>query len=79
MDNFIGEDEDHSASYRYAVGSDSASEGRIVSTASPKSGPALMFDDFAAVARDASRREHWMQASERTQALLDAVLAAAEA
>ena len=71
MDNFIGEDENHAASYRYAEESD-------VSVASVLSGPALMFEDFAAAVRDASLREHWMQASERTQALLDAALAAAD-
>lgn len=72
MDNFIGEDEDHAASYRYA--SDSASAEHRISIASRQSGPALMFEDFAAAARDASLRERWMQASERSQALLDAAL-----
>ena len=70
MDNFIGEDESHAASYRYAGESD-------VSVASRQSGAALMFEDFAAAVRDTSLREHWMQASECTQALLDAALAAA--
>jgi len=37
-----------------------------------------MFQDFAAAARDPSLRERWMQASERTQSLLDAVREAAE-
>ena len=72
MDNFIGEDEDYAASYRHTGGSD-------VSVTSPQSGPALMFEDFTAAVRDTSLRERWMQASERTQALLDAALAAPEA
>jgi predicted dehydrogenase len=69
MDNFIGEDEDHAASYRRTDGSD-------VSVSSRQSGPALMFEDFAAAIGDASLRERWMQASERTQALLDAAMGA---
>ncbi len=32
-----------------------------------------MFEDFAAAVADASLREHWIRATERTQALLDAV------
>jgi predicted dehydrogenase len=79
MDNFIGEDEDHAASYRYAPSGEAAGEDTNTRIASPQSGPALMFEDFAALTEDATLREQWMQASERTQALLDTVLAAAEA
>lgn len=71
MDNFIGENEDHSASYRYAGSGELASaETRI---ASPRSGPARMFEDFAAMVGNAALRGQWMNASERTQALLDTV------
>jgi predicted dehydrogenase len=77
MENFIGEDEDHSASYRYAPSSAAAGEDTDTRIAAPQSGPALMFEDFAALTEDATLREQWMQASERTQALLDTVLAAA--
>ena len=31
-----------------------------------------MFEDMAAAATDPALREHWMMATERTQALLDA-------
>lgn len=78
MDNFIGEDEDHGASYSYVSRGKPAREQATTRVASPHSGPALMFEDFAALAADAALREKWMRASERTQALLDAVLAAGE-
>jgi predicted dehydrogenase len=87
MDNFVGEEPDGAASYRYrpagaagragGAGGDDAS-ATLVRVQSRCSGPSLMFQDFAASALDASRRESWMQASERTQALLDAVLESAE-
>lgn len=76
MDNFIGEDEDHSAIYHYARSNEPGNAATSVRIASQRSAPTLMFEDFAAAARDACLREHWAQASERTQALLDAVLAA---
>ncbi|MDX1459802.1 MAG: Gfo/Idh/MocA family oxidoreductase [Xanthomonadales bacterium] len=79
MDNFIGEDADHAASYQYRprgrpVGAETTT--RVDSTAS---GPAMMFADFAALTVDPTLREQWMKASERTQALLDSVLEAAGA
>lgn len=70
MDNFVGEDEDGSARYRVA--------GKTIRVESPASGPALMFEHFAAMAADSSLREPWLRSSEATQALLDMVLAAAE-
>ena len=75
MNNFIGENEDHTA--EYSVG-DSSSDERQVRIASERSGPALMFEEFAMAVADASLRKHWMRSSERTQALLDAALAAVE-
>ncbi|NNF15433.1 MAG: Gfo/Idh/MocA family oxidoreductase, partial [Gammaproteobacteria bacterium] len=77
MANFVGEDDDHSASYHCAGSSASTSAGAETRITSQQSGPALMFTDFAALTRNTDQREHWMQASERTQALLDTVLAAA--
>jgi predicted dehydrogenase len=78
MDNFVGEAPDGSASYRYARAGARDDAASLVRVESRSSGPSLMFQDFAAAARDASLRERWLQASERTQALLDAVVAAAE-
>jgi predicted dehydrogenase len=74
IDDFLGQDEDGSASYRYRAGGwgpDATDE--VVRVASSLPGPALMFEDFAAMVADAGLRERWMQASERTQRLLDAV------
>ncbi|MFU8820935.1 MAG: Gfo/Idh/MocA family protein [Gammaproteobacteria bacterium] len=75
MDNFIGEDQDGSATYRDSRTGEAAA---LVRVASPFSAPSLMFQDFAASAGDASLRERWILASERTQSLLDAVREAAE-
>ena len=73
IDDFLGQDDDHSAKYLYRKGGwepDAVKESIRIESA--LSGAALMFEDFAAAIADASLREHWMQASERTQALLDA-------
>jgi predicted dehydrogenase len=77
MDNFVGENEDGSASLTYAKIGVADTVERLVRIDSCRSGPALMFEDFAAAVGDRSQREPWMQASQRTQALLDAVLNAA--
>ena len=77
LDNFIGEVEDHSAGYNYAGSGESGRTDTSTRVVAQQSGPALMFEDFAALTDNAALREHWMQASERTQALLDTVLAAA--
>jgi predicted dehydrogenase len=76
MDNFVGEQPDRSASYRYSRAGAAADAAGLVRVESRFSGPSLMFQDFAAAARDAALRERWRQASEQTQALLDAVVAA---
>lgn len=77
LDNFVGEDEEGGVGYRHArTGTTSEAAARI-RVESRFSGPALMFQDFAAAAREPSLREHWIQASERTQFLLDAVRHAA--
>jgi hypothetical protein len=77
MDNFVGENEDGSASFTSVTSDGADGVESVVRVDSARSGPALMFEDFAAAAGDRSLREPWMRASERTQALLDAVLSAA--
>lgn len=77
MDNFIGEDGAHAASFRYSR-RDTATAQHHVAVPSALSGPALMFGDFAAMASDASLRDHWMRSSEHTQQLLDAAVATAD-
>ena len=74
IDNFLGQDEDNSAQYLYRSGGwDPEAVSEHVRIDSPLSGAALMFEDFAAAAADAALRERWILATERTQALLDAV------
>jgi predicted dehydrogenase len=71
-DNFLSQDPDGSATYLYRKGwGPDAAEAIRIDSSLP--GAALMFEDFAAQVRDASKRERWMHASERTQSLLDAV------
>jgi predicted dehydrogenase len=77
MDNFVGEDQDGAASYRYSRAGAVGAAATLIRIESCFSGPSLMFQAFAASARDTSLRERWIQASERTQSLLDAVRAAA--
>jgi hypothetical protein len=79
MDNFVGEETDGAATYRYSSNGATEAAATLVRVESRHSGPSLMFQAFAASARDPSLRDRWMQASERTQALLDAVRAAAAA
>lgn len=57
--------------FRYRKGGLGSTEQ--VSVAAPQPAAVQMFDDFAHAAADPDRREQWMQASERTQHLLDAV------
>jgi predicted dehydrogenase len=78
MDNFVGEDQDGAASYRYFRTGAVNAATTLVRAESRFSGPSLMFQAFAATARDTSLRERWIQASELTQSLLDAVREAAE-
>ncbi len=73
IDDFLGQDQDGSASYLYRAGGWGPSATRdTIKVESPLPGAALMFEDFAALVHDRSLRERWMRASERTQALLDA-------
>jgi len=75
MDNFIGEHEDGSADYTIDAGGEQPQDVRIDSA---RSGPALMFEAFAEAASNPEHRGRWIDASEQTQTLLDAVLDAAE-
>jgi predicted dehydrogenase len=77
MDNFVGEERDRSASYRHSNAAAADAAATRVRVDSGFSGPSLMFQDFASAVRDPALRHRWMQASERTQALLDAVREAA--
>ena len=74
IDNFLGQDQDDPASYRFRSGGwwvESVDE--TVRVESSMSGAALMFEDFAAQVHDPALRAQWLRATERTQALLDAV------
>ena len=73
IDDFLSQDQDRSASYLHRAGGwgpNSISETVRVDSSLP--GSALMFEDFAALVHDATLRERWTHASERTQTLLDA-------
>lgn len=74
-ENFVGEEADHSALYRWTEARAGAAE--TVRVESRLSGPARMFANFADMTGEPAARERWMRASEGTQALVDAVLEAA--
>ena len=73
IDNFLGQDEDGSATYLYKQGSwgpDVVREVRRVDSVLP--GAALMFENFALIAANAELREDFAWATLHTQKLLDA-------
>ena len=72
IDNFLSQNRDGSADFLYRTGGWSGTSEDI-NISSDKPGAAMMFEDMAAAAADPSLREQWMTATERTQALLDAV------
>lgn len=76
IDDFLSQNRDGSADFRFRTGGwgGTAEEFNIPSD---KPGAALMFEDMATAAADASLRDQWMTATERTQALLDAAWMAA--
>jgi predicted dehydrogenase len=78
MDNFVGDD-DGPVAYRYRAASALSADEDVIPVESRRSAAALMFEDFSRAVRDASLREGWMCASERTQALVDQVLEASRA
>ena len=74
IDNFLGQDKDGSASYRFRSGGwwvESVDKKTRVESSLP--GAALMFEDFAAQVHNPHLRDQWTNATRRTQALLDAV------
>ena len=77
IDDFLGQNRDGSADFLYRKGGWGAGTSEEINIPSAKPGAALMFEDLAAAAADASLREQWMVATERTQALLDAIWMAA--
>jgi len=77
IDDFLGQNPDGSADFVYRRGGWDDDTTRKIAIPSAKPGAALMFEDMAAAAADSLLREQWMRATERTQALLDAVWMAA--
>lgn len=74
IDDFLGQGPDNSAQYLYRKGGWGPGAVReTVRIESSLSSAALMFEDFAAAVADPALREQWARATERTQALLDAV------
>ena len=77
IDDFLGQNPDGSADFLYRKGGWGRGTSETITIPSAKPGAALMFEDMAAAAGDRSLRDRWMTATERTQALLDAVWMAA--
>jgi len=77
IDDFLGQNRDGSADFLYRKGGWGAGTSEEINIPSAKPGAALMFEDMAAAAADTSLRDQWMTATERTQALLDAIWLAA--
>lgn len=75
IDDFLGQNRDGSADFVYRTGGWDDDATREISIPSAKTGATLMFEDMAAAAADPGLREQWMTATERTQALLDAIWA----
>ena len=73
IDDFLGQSPDGSADYLHRAGGwGPDSKPSTIRVESPLPGSALMFEDFAAMVAEPSLREHWANASIRTQTLLDA-------
>ena len=72
IDDFLGQNPDGSADFLYRKGGWGRGSSDEITIPSAKPGAALMFEDLASAAADPTLREHWMTATERTQALLDA-------
>ena len=73
IDDFLTQSDDNSGSYLHRTGrwaADARSETVTIPSRLP--GAALMFEDMAVAAEDASLRGRWADVSLRTQALLDA-------
>lgn len=79
IDDFLSQNQDRSADFLYRKGGwGPGAISNTINIASDKPGAALMFEDMAAAAQNPALREQWMTATERTQALLDAVWIAAQ-
>ena len=74
--DFLSQNPDGSADFVHSKGGWGRGTSDTINVASTKPGSVLMFEDFAAAVADPSLREQWMQATEATQALLDASWAA---
>ena len=70
LENFVSHDQDGSATYELRGGRGSP---ETITVPSSLPAAALMFEDFAAMVLDEEWRERSIQASERTQAWLDAI------
>ena len=77
IDNFLSQDRDNSATFLLKQGGWSSGKREDVTVDSTLPGAALMFEDLAAAAADKSLRNQWIEATERTQMLLDSAWAAA--
>ncbi len=78
IDNFLSQNPDGSADFVLSGGGwGPSAKKETLSIPSANPGAALMFEDFGSAIHDASLREQWMRASERTQAWLDAAWASA--
>lgn len=78
VDDFLSQKPDGSADYLCRKGGFGPSTVReTVTVASAKAGPTLMFEDFTGMVRDKAMFERSVEASERTQRLLDAIWLAA--
>ena len=78
VDDFLSQKPDGSADYLYRKGGwGPGAVNETVGVASAKPGPVLMFEDFAKMVGDRDLFERSVEASERTQRLLDAIWLAA--
>ena len=77
IDDFLSQNRDGSADFLYREGGWGSGASEEINIPSAKPGAAMMFEDMAAAAANPSLRDQWMTATERTQALLDAVWMAA--
>lgn len=74
FDDFLTNSPDGTASFTlHAGGFGDSANFKVIKSAATKPGPALMFEDYAAMVLDQGKIEKSMRVSERTQGLLDAV------
>ena len=72
IDDFLSQSPDGSADYLHRAGGWGSAASKTITVESALPGAALMFEDFAKMARDPALRDQWSRASLRTQACLDA-------